>query len=248
MAPPHISPPEIRILTLSNEVTPFVSQVRQNADLEKDALGFLPAGVYDDAAKRDNLLVAVCGEKFAGHLLFGGRFPHARIFQLFVAPDFRGSGIGGRLVGRLIEVMEGYSFLSISARVAADLDANEFWNRMGFAIAGIKPGGPTRNRVINLRVKQLDRKEFDSYFSNATMAWAIFLEDICELPTAVTLATLRRHSELFHPPQFFKRLEDGSVALDLLLGTMRFPTPETTHFQPSPTPDFVSILPLVSPV
>jgi GNAT superfamily N-acetyltransferase len=156
VAPSHISPQEVRILTLSSEVTPFVSEVRQNADLEKDALGFLPAGVYDDAAKRDNLLVAVCGEKFAGHLLFGGRFPHARIFQLFVAPNFRSSGIGGRLVGRLVEVMEGYSFLSISARVAADLDANEFWSRMGFAIAGIKPGGPTRNRVINLRVKQLD--------------------------------------------------------------------------------------------
>jgi predicted transcriptional regulator len=91
------------------------------------------------------------------------------------------------------------------------------------------------------------KKEFDSYFSNANMAWAIFLEDICELPTAVTLATLRRHSELFQPPQFFKRLEDGSDALDLLLGTMRFQTPETAHFQPSPNPDFVSILPLASP-
>lgn len=59
------------------------------------------------------------------------------------------------------------------------------------------------------------KKEFDSYFFQANTAWAIFLKDIIALSTVVTLATLRKRS-LFHPPQFFKRLDDGSSTLKLL--------------------------------
>lgn len=158
--------PRVCVLSSLPEVNPFVPDVRQNADLEKDALGFLPASVYDDAAKRGDLLVATSDDQnltsYAGHLLFGGRFPHARVFQLFVAPKFRGVGVGRRLIERLIELTEKHSFLSISARVAADLAANGFWGRMGFEIAGTKPGGPTRNRTINLRVKQLDTPDLFS--------------------------------------------------------------------------------------
>jgi len=60
------------------------------------------------------------------------------------------------------------------------------------------------------------KAEFDLYFSDAIVAWAICLEDICALTTAVTLSALRRHSAPFHPPQFFKRLHHGSHALNLL--------------------------------
>jgi predicted transcriptional regulator len=60
------------------------------------------------------------------------------------------------------------------------------------------------------------RAEFDSYFANTNIAWAIFLENIFPLPSGVTLAKLRRHSAPFHPPQFFKRLRDGSDELNLL--------------------------------
>ena len=59
------------------------------------------------------------------------------------------------------------------------------------------------------------KKEFDAYFFEASTAWAIFLKDVIALSAAVTLATLRKGS-LFHPPQFFKRLEDGSSTLRLL--------------------------------
>lgn len=71
------------------------------------------------------------------------------------------------------------------------------------------------------------RAEFDSYFSNATIAWAILLQDIFALPTVITLATLRRHSALFHPPQFFKRLQDGSDALNLLRSSLCAEGPES---------------------
>src|SRR5438477_7086007 len=42
-----------------SDVAPFIDTVRTHADRERDALGFLPSAVYDDAASRGNLLVAL---------------------------------------------------------------------------------------------------------------------------------------------------------------------------------------------
>ena len=48
--------------------------------------------------------------------------------------------------------------------------------------------------------------EFKSYFSGVEVGCAILLCDIKPLRPALKLATLRRTSRNFHPPQFFKRL------------------------------------------
>jgi predicted transcriptional regulator len=58
-------------------------------------------------------------------------------------------------------------------------------------------------------------EEFDSYFSNADRACAIFLREIVEVSPRVPLREIRRRSSCFQPPQFFKRLHDGSPELAL---------------------------------
>lgn len=152
----------IRVLSALNDVVFFVPDVQRNADMEKDALGFFPASVYDEAAQSKNLLIAVISRNglnaYAGHLLFGGKFPYAKVYQIFVAPEFRGKEVGRALVAELLGITEACSYLSISARVAADLPANGFWEAMGFEIAGVKPGGPSRRRSINVRVRQLNTR------------------------------------------------------------------------------------------
>lgn len=62
--------------------------------------------------------------------------------------------------------------------------------------------------------------EFDAYFAGASVGCAMFLEQICALPQAVTLAALRAQPTPFHPPQFFMRLHRGSGALDLLTSSL----------------------------
>jgi GNAT superfamily N-acetyltransferase/predicted nucleic acid-binding protein len=150
----------ITIKSSPAHVSPFVSEVRRNADLNREMLGFLPAPAYDEAATRGKLFVAVADERaantYAGHLFFGGAFPHARIVQLFVLPDYRGYGVGRNLLQSLIDLMEKHSYLQISAGVASDLEANKFYAKMGFEIARRKPGGLTRKRIINVQVKQLN--------------------------------------------------------------------------------------------
>jgi GNAT superfamily N-acetyltransferase/predicted nucleic acid-binding protein len=151
---------KVTIKSSPTEVASFVQEVRKNADLNREMLGFLPAPAYDEAAMRGNLFVAVTDERgaatYAGHLFFGGVFPHARIVQLFVVPEFRSRGVGRKLLQFLVDLMEKHSYLQISAGVASDLEANKFYARMGFEISRTKPGGLTRKRVINIQVKQLN--------------------------------------------------------------------------------------------
>lgn len=134
--------------------------MQQQGDSERDVLGFLPRSVYSEAAAQGKLYVAtvdVAGEEYyAGHLLYGGRFPHLRVFQLYALPQFRGRHIGRQLIDALISDAESQYYITISARVAADLPANEFWERVGFKTIRTVAGGATTGRQINVRKRELD--------------------------------------------------------------------------------------------
>jgi GNAT superfamily N-acetyltransferase len=148
---------QIRIVSSSKEVERYVYAVCEAADEESAALGFLPHAAYTDAAEQEKLLVAVStrGERteYAGHLLFGLVFPHARIFQTYVRAEFRLHGTGRKLVESLVSRAEKLQFLSIKASVASDLDANVFWERLGFHLIRTRPG--KADREINVRIREL---------------------------------------------------------------------------------------------
>ena len=61
------------IIDVPVDVTGYVDQVRQLADANRDALGFLPATAYEEAAMKGCLWVAVegCANKLRGYLFFG---------------------------------------------------------------------------------------------------------------------------------------------------------------------------------
>ncbi|MFL6386919.1 MAG: GNAT family N-acetyltransferase [Terriglobales bacterium] len=138
------------------EVKAYIDTTRVNADREKNALGFLPPVAYEQAAKQGNLFVATENGTYAGHLFFGGTFPHAKIFQLYVNEAYRGRGVALLLLRKLESDLEKNGFLTISASVAADLPANGFWEKAGFSVLHRKEGGISRRRTINVRVKDLD--------------------------------------------------------------------------------------------
>lgn len=150
----------IEIKDKPEDVIRFLPFVKAGADTAKEELGFLPERVYDDLAVSGKLLVATVTasgkETYAGHLMFGGIYPHAKVFQLFVAAGCRGNGIAGRLIGHLKERLTANQWLSIKASVADDLDANDVWAHMGFHIVRTRAGGSARKRRINVRVLDLD--------------------------------------------------------------------------------------------
>lgn len=152
--------PQVHIYDTPADARHFAEMCSDHADQNRDSLGFLPRTAYFEAAEKGNLMIAVAGdgpsEMYAGHLLFGGRFPHLKVFQLYVDASFRGLGVATELLSRLIRYAERHCALSVSARVAADLPANAFWERKGFALLREEEGGASRGRRINIRVRDVD--------------------------------------------------------------------------------------------
>ena len=72
------------------------------------------------------------------------------------------------LVDHLIRIAESANFLSVTAKVADDLDANTFWDRMRFPVIRTKPGGAARNRSINVRVRELNTPRLFSLYPEQT--------------------------------------------------------------------------------
>lgn len=151
---------KIEVRKSPSDVYPFADAIRANADKNKESLGFYPSQVYQQAVQDGNIFVAVDAStgspKYAGHLWFGARYPQFRIHQLTVVSQFQGCGIGRLLIESLVRFAEDQQFLTISARVADDLKANGFWNRLGFETLRREAGGSARKRNINVRIRHLD--------------------------------------------------------------------------------------------
>src|SRR5438270_756089 len=57
----------------------------------------------------------------------------------------------------------------------------------------------------------ISRSELMTYLSDAEVGYAVVLKNIQTLDRRVRLSDLREHCRWFHPPQFFKRLEQDSL-------------------------------------
>jgi predicted nucleic acid-binding protein/ribosomal protein S18 acetylase RimI-like enzyme len=149
-----------KVLGAPADVIAYLDQIRRLADANREALGFLPATAYEEAAMKGRLWVAVeenatTARDLHGYLFFGDRFPRLRVYQIYVCPEFRTSGTARTLIERLKGYGEDRDYLTITARVASDLRANGFWKSLGFAITGRFPGGK-RGRTINRYAFALD--------------------------------------------------------------------------------------------
>lgn len=143
------------------DVVPFLDVVRKHADSDKRALGFLPESAYSELAAAGKLYVVVSDAtgvpEVVGHLLYGGTYPHIHVHQVHVLASWRRKHVASLLVGTLIRDAEEGGYLSVSARVATDLEAaNAFWESAGLFIVRSKPGGLSRGRTLNIRVRELD--------------------------------------------------------------------------------------------
>lgn len=153
----------------------LLDQIRSASDKEREALGFLPEQAYVEhifARKVIGLLeVNAKTPQYAGHLLFGGVFPHLRIYQIVITPPFRHLGGAQLMMRALISQAEHEGYLTMLANVAEDLKvANSFYERMGFDVIRTKPGGITRNRSLVVRARELPTNSLLSLMSSSSDA------------------------------------------------------------------------------
>ncbi len=106
----------------------------------RKTLGFIPAGGFDDHAKKRQLLVAVRGEACVGYLMYreSRRLRRATIVHLCTDPSVRGQGVTRLLVDGLKARTKHLD--SIRLRCRRDFDAHRIWPKLGFQIIGEAPG------------------------------------------------------------------------------------------------------------
>src|ERR1700733_11319224 len=106
---------KLRIHKRAPEVCGYSEVVQEKSDSQRAELGFLPRSAYSEAAAQGKLHIAtveIAGkEYYAAHLLFGGKFPILRIFQLYTLPEFRGRQIARKLIESLAEEAESQYYL-----------------------------------------------------------------------------------------------------------------------------------------
>ncbi|WP_374657191.1 GNAT family N-acetyltransferase [Inhella sp.] len=151
---------QIVVLEKYSDVQPYLADVVRWGDSDKVALGFLPSEVYGVQAQKGNLFVATTLSggrlQYAGHLLFDARHPRASVLQIFVMPEARRLGTARRLLDQLKAHLTELHFIFIYASVAEELQgANAFWERNGFYVQRMRPGGKTRKRTILVRSHEL---------------------------------------------------------------------------------------------
>jgi hypothetical protein len=141
-----------KILKNPQEVLTHLETIKAVTNANRNTLGFLSVGAYEDAIRNGKLWVAAdTNGNYLGHLMHGGKTPQAlRIFQIYVGENSRGSSVASSLIKEITQHGENLSCLNLRADVANDLsDAVNFWQSQGFcALAPRRKKNETRREVL----------------------------------------------------------------------------------------------------
>jgi hypothetical protein len=133
---------------------------RKNAE----ALSFYPKQVFEREQKNGRLFLGLLNGQPCGYLYVGAAGGDVKCHQVCIQYDVR-----RKLYGAMIAtVMEKYAkdaySNSITLRCGFDLDANKFWQEMGYNVIRIVDGGIRRMRKINVWRKYLRPQLFEDIY------------------------------------------------------------------------------------
>lgn len=114
-----------------------------------EEIGFLPKPRLEQYHQAGRLWMQTENDDLCGFLVWGNGWPALRVYQVCIQYDAQRRMHGAELVGRLIRKAEAEGYERISAWVADDIPANDFWHSMGFQFHGQRAGGSKRGRMHN---------------------------------------------------------------------------------------------------
>jgi ribosomal protein S18 acetylase RimI-like enzyme/queuine/archaeosine tRNA-ribosyltransferase len=143
--------------------------VKRLADEHRHELGFVKLAALEKAIQERRLLVAVvpsslvpCPPSRVPRIIGFVHFRcckdgHATIYEIAVAPDWRGKGVGRKLVEAVCTHARLHSCTRLRLKCPIDLPANGFYQRLGFVRIGIETHDGNRRP---LAIWELDLLEF----------------------------------------------------------------------------------------
>lgn len=137
-------------------VTYIDSLQKKNAE----ALSFYPRQVFEREAENGRLFLGLLNGEPCGYIYAGAIGTDVKCHQVCIQYDAR-----RRLYGAsLVVVLEAYAndggASSVTLRCGFDLDANKFWEELGYKCIATVAGGVRRMRTINVWRKELSPSLF----------------------------------------------------------------------------------------
>lgn len=124
---------------------------RKNAE----ALSFYPRCVFEREMLKGRILLSILNGEPCGYLYFGALNTNVKIHQVCIQYDVRRKLYGAWLIGELERMALAANVSLITLRCGFDLEANHFWNELGYQCIGVVDGGIRRQRKINIWQKAL---------------------------------------------------------------------------------------------
>ena len=131
---------------------------RKNAE----ELAFYPRAAFEREVEKFRIVLAIINGDPVGYLYHGAFRNNLRIHQACIQYDARGQLYGSALIRHLEDLISASHRTSqMSLRCGSDIEANVFWDRMGFTCEKVSEGGIRRRRDINHWVKLYQPALFD---------------------------------------------------------------------------------------
>lgn len=125
--------------------------IKSLVDSHKHELGFVLRPALMQSIDRSEIFVANGGEAVIGVLDYHHRLDQqTTIYHFVVTPQLRRQGIGRRLIEALREEAKEYGKGYILLKCPEDLEANDFYERMGFQLTEIENGQQRKLNVWKL--------------------------------------------------------------------------------------------------
>jgi GNAT superfamily N-acetyltransferase len=123
---------EIKVV-LARTDSRYLEDVRQLADDNIKTLSFQPYSFFKKYAQDPGILVATVDKKFCGYLIWSinPKKSHARVWQLCIAPEYRGNGIARALNSEMVDRTKD-KVRSVYLECKANYGIDNMWRKLGY--------------------------------------------------------------------------------------------------------------------
>jgi len=127
-----------------------------------ESLSFYPRQVFEREKEKGRLFLGMLNGEPCGYLYVGAQGKDVKCHQVCIQYDARRRLYGAAIVAVMEQYASEACAASITLRCGFDLDANDFWQAMGYQCVVHQMGGVRRMRTINVWRKQLQAELFET--------------------------------------------------------------------------------------
>jgi hypothetical protein len=148
------------VVTKHPQLVTFVDSLQKK---NAEALSFYPKQVFERESEKGRIFLGLLNGEPCGYLYAGAKSDKdVKLHQVCIQYDARRKLYGAGITAVMEEYAQSGNATSITLRCGFDLDANVFWESMGYKCIAHKDGGIRRMRTINIWRKWLRLELFET--------------------------------------------------------------------------------------